>query len=353
MTNVGPGRGEYIVETNYKFVGPGSGNLSVISPKEIFWGRIVCLILTILLLLALLFLLLRPTSTTTTSTTTTRMVPVVLPATEAPPPETPIPVPPHGECTYWGDPHIHTFDGGYPSFYGEGELWIVKCAAIWIQGRYRGTKYTKGLAATNKVAVGGPFLKGHVIIVGNLEDGPITVDGSPVLKDFPGTFHVGEIATITYNAEGKLVDHATSEWEKHIVHMELPMGVRVTVLRWSNYVDFRVAMQKQPDQDGGCGNFNGDPSDDTTFAIYERIGARVEHGKLLFHHRAECTLTATEEKMLAMCPPEQFKKAQEVCPNMLGNFQHNSGGTWMKCCALDVCFGANEHALRMATNLGL
>lgn len=120
-----------------------------------------------------------------------------------------------------------------------------------------GTKYTKGLAATNKVAVGGAFLNDHVIEVGCMESGDITLDGKPILKTFPSTFSLPDVpdAKITYSTAGKLVDKATEMFdERHIVHMELPLGVRLTVLRWGNYVDFRLSMKPQPDQDGGCGN---------------------------------------------------------------------------------------------------
>jgi len=246
-----------------------------------------------------------------------------------------------------------TFDGARPSYYGEGEMWIVKSDAIWIQGCYKGTIYTKGLAATNKVAVGGPFLKGHIIVVGSLEAGPITVDGIPVCQHFPETYRIGALGTVTYNAEGKLVDEATHVWEKHIVHMELPMGVRVTVLRWKNYVDFRVAMQKQPNQDGGCGNWNGNPDDDSTAAVFARIGARVEHGKVMFNHRTEVRLTDAELQLLAKCPADKRAEAHRKCQQELGNYEHHTGGLTMQACELDNCWGDNQHALRMAKEMGL
>merc|ERR1712039_937382 len=72
-------------------------------------------------------------------------------------------------CTLWGDPHVITFDqvgtdkNQATSFYGDGDFYIVKSSTVIIQGRFMGTKYTEGLAATNQIVVGGPFLHGHKI----------------------------------------------------------------------------------------------------------------------------------------------------------------------------------------------
>merc|ERR1712203_367451 len=99
-----------------------------------------------------------------------------------------------------------------------------------------GTKYTMGLAATNAIAVGGAFLKGHTMIVGTMDSGDFTVDGQPVLPTF-GHYNIGGYATLTYNAEGNLVDAAAGVWEKHVVHMHLPLGVEIIVFRWKNYID--------------------------------------------------------------------------------------------------------------------
>lgn len=113
-----------------------------------------------------------------------------------------------------------------------------------------GTNYTEGLAATNKIAVGGAFLKYHVVTVGCLEDGDIMIDGAPVLTTFPFSLDLADVsATIRYDSEGTLVDAANQAWERRIVHLDLPLGVSMTIMRWSNYVDFRLVMPQQPDQD--------------------------------------------------------------------------------------------------------
>jgi len=229
----------------------------------------------------------------------------------------------------------------------------VKSADISIQGRYEGTKYTKGLAATNKIAVGGKFLQGHVIMVGTMESGAITVDGQPVLTTFPAKYELDGIATITYDSQGTLPDKAAAIWTKHIVHMDLPMGVSITVYRWSNYIDLRIRMPAVPGMDGSCGNFNGNAADDTTEAIQQRVGVRVAPGELLFAHRAQIEFTTAEIQLLSTCQaskPDVYAKAQAECAAGLRGAPIVNQN---KACILNVCYGMNEHTLKYAKSIGL
>jgi len=358
MSFVGHGQGDYITQTTYKYVGPGRGSLSMVGRSSVYYGRICCCLLMIPVLLFMVYLLMP-------STTTTTIPPEVLQAalpevlTVAPTTTTmtttttTMPPPKIGECTFWGDPHLRTFDGGRPSFYGEGEFYIVKSDTVIIQGRYMGTRYTDGLAATNKVAVGGPFLKGHTIVVGCLECGDILVDGNPVLQHFPSRVHIPGVATIDYDDQGKVVDQATLDRKMRIVHMTLPNNVQFTVFRWANYVDLRLIMERQPNQDGSCGNFNDNPDDDSTQAVFNRVGARIPEGEMLFGHRAEIGLTEVETKLLALCPRDVFSKARRACAEDLRRVPGSGDATLEKSCMLDYCFGANEHTLRMAKKMGL
>jgi len=328
MSFVGTG-GDYIVETNYKYVGNGAGIYSVVAPRKSYLGVVACV--STLLLLALLLFLLWPRTVTTTTGFPFR-------GTTTPPPLV-------GTCVFWGDPHIITFDGARPSFYGNGEFWVVKSDEVHIQGRYLGTSWTHGLAATNKLIVGGPFLNGHKIAIGTVDSGEMTVDGQPVLGALGSRYSVAGIATLSYSGVGQLVDKAQTEFPKRIVQMDLPLGVKISVMRWPNYVDFKIEMPEQPNQDGTCGNFNGDASDDTPAAIIERIGARVRRPDLLFSTQSSERLSPEMERMMANdCVAATRAKARPLCQNS------PSPGA----CEFDVCFGMNPHArkeaLRFATN---
>merc|ERR1711972_329930 len=122
--------------------------------------------------------------------------------------------------------------------------------------------------------------------VGPMENGQITMDGNPVLTTFPSQLSDPSCGvTLSYNGEGKLVDNAQGHLDKHIVHMDLPLGVHLQVMRWANHLNVRITMlPREGGQDGSCGNFNGNALDDTTEAIQARIGARVAAADLIFHN---------------------------------------------------------------------
>merc|ERR1711948_236773 len=107
--------------------------------------------------------------------------------------------------------------------------------------------------------------------------------------------------------------------EKRIVHMELPLGVKVSVYQWKNYVDVQVEMSPQAGQDGVCGNFNGNVGDDTTQAIVKRIGARVRPAENILSGRAMIEFTPQMHKMLlAECSQTKRTKHAEFCSTSLG-----------------------------------
>merc|ERR1719401_2776136 len=76
-----------------------------------------------------------------------------------------------------------------------------------------------------------------------------------------------------------------------LVDAHLPLGVKVRVYQWNNYVDVQVEMSPQPQQDGVCGNFNGNHADDTTQSIIQRVGARVRPSENLLSGQAMIEFT--------------------------------------------------------------
>merc|ERR1719336_527959 len=254
---------------------------------------------------------------------------------------TPRVVGPPGDCLLWGDPHVETFDHGFPNFYGEGEFWVVKSSMVWIQARYLATPFTNGLSATHQIAVGGEFLSGHKIVVGPMENGQIAMDGIPILTSFPSQFSDPALGvTLSYNGEGKLVDNAQGHLDKHIVHMELPLGVHLQVMRWANHLNIRITMTpREGGQDGSCGNFNGNAVDDSTAAIKGRIGQRVAPEELLFNVPAQVG-PGGQHVTISDCAQQKRDHAMEICKAQ----QPAAEGKLLESCIFDVCFAGDQYA---------
>merc|ERR1712039_747733 len=131
--------------------------------------------------------------------------------------------------------------------------------------------------------------------------------------------------------------------EKRVVHMALPLGIRVHVFQWSNYIDVQVHMAAQTGQDGVCGNFNGNHADDTTQSIMKRIGARVRPSESLLSGSARIDFTMQMQKMMAAeCNVATRTAAQSSCTTELG--ESATINNMVFSCMFDTCFGMNVRA---------
>jgi hypothetical protein len=277
-------------------------------------------LLLLLLLIPLLYFLLGSSATTTTTTT-------------RPPP--PIQLGPSGTCTVYGDPHIMTFDNKHVDFYSQGEYWVVRSDTVSIQARYLPTRITHGLSVTKELAISGPFLKGHKLRIGART---ASWDGSPILTSFPSTWSKADPAVqIDYNSQGNLLQKGREGKALHIVHVTLPLGVSLQINRWTeadegDYINVRITMPRQPNQDGHCGNFNGDQADDDRMEIRKRVGKTgVDPSVLLFAHKTP--VVEANRPDLNDCPTDDLHKAETLCKAKEHAFIPSQE------CLIDVCFG--------------
>merc|ERR1719284_161489 len=124
--------------------------------------------------------------------------------------------------------------------------------------------------------------------------------------------------------------------------MDFPgKGLKVEVFRWNNYVDVRIIVSRMQfgnaTIDGVCGNFNCNPMDDSTAAIMQRVGARVEPGQNMFNSRTSAAVTPAMVKMIhAECPAQTLATAQTTCQGSLPGV----GNDMVQSCVYDMCFGA-------------
>merc|ERR1711879_88791 len=323
LSFVGPGQGDYKAQTIYTYVGQGAGDVEMVMvPTKIGSNWCYCLIIIPLILLLLWLLMPFLSSDTTTTTLNIIMTTPILndETTPAPPPPTKTAPPaPTKSCSIYGDPHAMTFDGLHSDYYTSGEFWIVKSSTVIVQGKYSPTHATNGLAVTKQVAVGGSFLKGHHLIVGEEH---ATWDGQQILTTFPSQSRDTDgLVSIVYNNVGQLLQPGREGKALHVLHVTLPGGVTMQINRWNEagegrYINTKITMPKQPAQDGQCGNFNGIAIDDTRMAVQGRLGKNgVSEGDLLFPGPK-----TPIDAGIIMCTDESLTRAHEQCKAISTSF---------------------------------
>jgi len=252
-----------------------------------------------------------------------------------------------GSCTVWGDPHILTFDGMRSDYYGSGEYWIVKTADIHIQARYLPTKATNGLAVTKILAIGGPFLEGHKLLISPTWT---TWDGRQILQGFPDHFEEPKHVQMTYNAQGELLQKGRQGKAMKVVHALIADGtegnLQIQVNRWTeasegDYINAKITMRSRPGQDGHCGNFNGKAADDDRLQVRARLGKTgVPPGELLF--KTKTPVAPVGRPDINNCPAKKLEAAKADCraKEGKGKFVIPSMS-----CLIDYCFGGKEMAM--------
>jgi len=263
-----------------------------------------------------------------------------------------------GSCVLWGDPHVGIFDRGVAQgkglapiidAFGTGDFWLVRSSLVQIQGRYGQTPWTPpGQSALLAVAAGGPFLWNHTLVVEPMgHGGRITWDGQEILQQLPSEFFVKGFVNVSFYGgdERRLIDKDQANFPLRIVAAHLPENIFLTVNRWARHLDAVIAMSQQPGgQDGACGNFNGDPLDDTKELIQQRIGAPVLAEELLFPSPALATSAPARELKLQDCEAKVLDRARQLC---IAN-DATAEGDVLEACMFDVCFAGEQYALEDA-----
>jgi len=235
-------------------------------------------------------------------------------------------------------------DGAHANYYTPGEYWIVKSSTVYIQGKYSALPTTNGLSVTKAIAIGGPFLKGHKLIIQTMEQAAVvTYDGQPLITSFPATSKsIDGLVNIQYNSAGSLLDSGKSLRgqvrqvpQMHVLHITLPLGINLEVNEWNEpgegpYMNIRITMSAQPGQDGHCGNFNGNAADDARMQVRARVGTQgVPAGPQFLFPGGKTPVNPGKHPDLNDCPQDTMTRAKTACDN--------AGETSMGC-MLDYCF---------------
>ncbi|CAE7504877.1 psiQ, partial [Symbiodinium pilosum] len=260
-------------------------------------------------------------------------------------------LPVKGTCTIWGDPHIDPFDNGIfgaekaeaLGVYSSGDYWLVKNSQIKIQARYGTTIFTpSNMSALLSLALSGDWLWNNTLII-EPEEGQITWNGEPILSELNTDF-VQPIANLRYMPGEKHIDGVLKNYPVKLIQAYFTRNVEVTVNRWPKHIDAIIRMPQQlGGQDGHCGNFNFDVSDDTKDQIEQRIGP-VAPGASLFAQEVEMVVQQ-EAKKIEDCDQQTRKAATKACKEARaaeGDDKPQDEKMRMKACVYDYCFGSKE-----------
>merc|ERR1719433_2171173 len=128
----------------------------------------------------------------------------------------------------------------------------------------------------------------------------------------------------------------------HVVHLALPQGISIQINRWNeagegDYINVRITMHAIPGQDGHCGNFNGNPTDDSRPSVRSRLGTTgVPPTELLFGTKTP-VVTANRPD-INNCDPDKLSNAKTMCKAKEHKFIPSMS------CLVDVCFGGDGFA---------
>merc|ERR1719262_1150314 len=178
---------------------------------------------------------------------------------------------------------------------------------------------TNGLGVTKAIAIGGPFLKGHKLIVRTVDTGAafVTYDGHAVLSGFPSSFKSNDgLVSIQYNSEGGIIQYGRGGKQKHVLHISLPLGITIQVNEWNEasegpYMNIKIMMSPQPNQDGHCGNFNGNQADDARTQVRARVGKTGVPADQIMFPWPKTPVNPGNRPDMNDCPQGTLKRAKE------------------------------------------
>jgi len=161
----------------------------------------------------------------------------------------------------------------------------VKSSLVHIQGRYNfiNNDQKKSRTFLRVIAVGGPFLENNTLIIGWRGTKAFWNDNE-ILKAVPSEFQ-NPLITARYHWDSVLVQDETRKSSAPGVDVQLPLGVKLVVNRGKHGLGVKITMpQLQGGQDGECGNFNRDKTDDSATLISKRLGNGIRPSDLLFRN---------------------------------------------------------------------
>jgi len=244
--------------------------------------------------------------------------------------------------------------GAFNNVYDSGDNWLVKNNDVWIQGRYGTTIWSRGGSSLLSLAIGGPFLqqggRNHTLIIEPTDGGGmVTWDGEQIVKKAPSEFVIPGFLRVTYASDDTRIDEGLKSVPVDTVRVYMPRRVNLRVNRWPKHIDALIESPQQlHGQEGHCGNFNLDDSDDSVEQIAQRTGS-ISSSASLFPEQMQGMLEAMPFKWTLDDCEEHFRaNALKACRKNLRT-HHSSKfervhNNLLDACVFDICFGGKDFA---------
>lgn len=173
----------------------------------------------------------------------------------------------HSDTAAWHTGRIPSID---VNVYDRGDFWLVKNDWVQIQGRYNvSAEFGGSRSGLSALAIGGPIVGDEGKLLVEPKTGAVTFFGERVrpVQEYMKDTSAGRVQARTYFdafTEGGVAPSG--------VDLSLPGNVFVQVRRYNTHLDAKITMPHSAGMvDGQCGNFNGDPHDDSLDEIQERM----------------------------------------------------------------------------------
>mmetsp|Transcript_132437 Transcript_132437/g.369197 ORF Transcript_132437/g.369197 Transcript_132437/m.369197 type:complete len:770 (+) Transcript_132437:100-2409(+) len=266
-----------------------------------------------------------------------------------------------GKCAIFGDPHILPFDRIYgppTTIITPGVYYLVKSPQLSIHGRFGYTQRFPSASSAVGVALGGPLIKGHTLIVTYV--GPekgykgfkVLYNGRPILDAYPSSFS-DDVLTAKldamdpqeYHREGRHTIGGT-EGLLPSYFFRLAPDLSIYVLVGPDNCNVVIEAPKLRDaQDGWCGNFNCDQADDGLGAMRSRgVAGPIPAGESLFKDGPTApawVMKRVAPPSLEDCSPTVKAAAEAKCAG-LGRDERES--CIFDACAADAAVAAAQDA---------
>merc|ERR1712039_505816 len=137
---------------------------------------------------------------------------------------------------------------------------------------------------------------------------------------FPANFDAPNLPGVSARLDsiGEMLQSNRNAGKLRVVHLTLPLNVQVQINRWTepaegNYINAKITMSAQPNQDGHCGNFNGNPTDDARMQVRARIGVTgVAQGDMMFPG-AKLPVGQANRPDINNCPKPKLELTKVKC----------------------------------------